>query len=128
MDPSANIQPAPGQPRDELAAARRRREHRGGHEHLRCVSSGYLAGGGSCGATVPAEAAALAWERELWVGGAGDRFFQFSWQGELWLGYGLRGGRVRGVYCPEHNAQRTERFVEQRIAHRPLAGEALLSA
>jgi hypothetical protein len=38
-----------------------------------------------------------------------DQFFRFMWRGAEWLAYGLRDGRVRGVYCPEHNAQRSER-------------------
>ena len=38
-----------------------------------------------------------------------DQLFRFTWRGGEWLAYGLRDGRVRGVYCPEHNARRTER-------------------
>ena len=77
---------------------------------LRCVSSGYLADGCSCKATVPASVAARRWARELERAAAReDRFFRFLWHGGAWLGYGLRDGRVRGVYCPEHSARRAER-------------------
>jgi hypothetical protein len=77
---------------------------------LRCVSSGYLSGGCSCQQTVPGGVADAAWARQLEQAPAvEDRFFRFVWRGAQWLGFGLRGGGVRGVYCPEHNAQRSER-------------------
>jgi hypothetical protein len=77
---------------------------------LRCVSSGYLADGCSCQSTVPASVANAAWSHELLHTPAGeDQFFRFIWRGGEWLGYGLRDGRVRGVYCPEHSARRAER-------------------
>jgi hypothetical protein len=38
-----------------------------------------------------------------------DQFFHFMWRGGAWLGYGLRDGSVRGVYCPAHSAKRAER-------------------
>jgi len=77
---------------------------------LRCVSSGYLLDGCSCQATVPASVACAAWTRELERTRAReDQFFSFLWRGGEWLAYGLRDGRVRGVYCPEHSARRAER-------------------
>jgi hypothetical protein len=77
---------------------------------LRCVSSGYLADGSSCQHTVPGSVAGAAWARQLEQAPVlEDQFFRFVWRGAEWLGYGLRDGGVRGVYCPEHNAQRSER-------------------
>jgi hypothetical protein len=79
---------------------------------LRCVSSGYLSGGGSCRASIPSDLVIAAWgaERERLREG----FFQFAWRGEVWLAYGLPDGRVRGVYCPTHRAER-----EQRLGYDP---------
>lgn len=77
---------------------------------LRCVSSGYLSDGCSCSSSVPAHVVAAAWTRELERGGVpGDRLFRFAWHDGVWLAYGLRDGRVRGVYCPSHSAGRDER-------------------
>lgn len=82
---------------------------------LRCVSSGYLAEGCSCNATVPWSVASAAWASELahtaqaHAEPAEDRFFRFVWRGGVWLAYGLRDGGVRGVYCPTHSARRAER-------------------
>jgi hypothetical protein len=79
-------------------------------QELRCVSSGYLTDGCSCQSTVPASIAGAAWAHELErIPAREDQFFRFMWRGGEWLGYGLRDGRVRGVYCPEHSARRTER-------------------
>jgi hypothetical protein len=76
---------------------------------LRCVSSGYMADGCSCRATIPAGAVTDAWARERRSGAHGDRFFHFTWGGEVWAAYGLKNGLVRGVYCPEHTAERERR-------------------
>jgi hypothetical protein len=81
---------------------------------LRCVSSGYLSNGCSCDAAVPAEAVVAAWARERLMD-RGDRFFRFRWEDREWLGFGLRDGRVRGVYCPEHRAQRAEHEALERL-------------
>lgn len=81
---------------------------------LRCVSSGYLSHGCSCEAEIPAEVVVAAWARER-TGGHDDRFFRFTWRGAAWLAYGLRNGRVRGVYCPEHLAEREEHATIERI-------------
>jgi hypothetical protein len=92
MQAPALTPPTPDGSRDEL---------------LRCVSSGYLADGCSCQATVPARVVSAAWARELERAPAReDQFFRFAWHDGQWLAYGLRDGRVRGVYCPEHSAQR----------------------
>jgi hypothetical protein len=80
---------------------------------LRCVSSGYLSGGCSCEAHIPAEVVHDAWACERV--GEEDRFFEFTSRGETWLGYGQGDGSVRGVYCPEHRAEREERAALDRI-------------
>ncbi len=76
---------------------------------LRCVSSGYLAGGCSCGATIPASVVTAAWAHEIERSGAREGFFRFDWRGGVWLAFGLLDGHVRGVYCPEHSAERAGR-------------------
>jgi hypothetical protein len=76
---------------------------------LRCVSSGYLSDGCSCEATVPASVVSAAWAYELERRPVReDQFFRLRWGSGEWLGYGLRDGRVRGVYCPEHSARRAQ--------------------
>ena len=83
---------------------------------LRCVSSGYLTDGCSCRTSVPASVASAAWSRELERSPAReDQFFRFQWNGGAWLGYGLRDGGVRGVYCPEHSARRAERSCDYSV-------------
>jgi hypothetical protein len=77
---------------------------------VRCVSSGYMSDGCSCPATIPSAAVKAAWARELDSSAtAGDRFFHFAWDREVWLGFGLADGEVRGVYCPAHRAAREGR-------------------
>lgn len=76
---------------------------------LRCVSSGYLSDGCSCPVTIPSGVVTDAWAGQMRAGVYGDRFFHFTWQGEVWLAYGLKDGRIRGVYCPEHSAERDRR-------------------
>ena len=77
---------------------------------LRCVSSGYLSGGCSCRAVVPAAVVGAAWARELELTAVpADCFFRFVWRGEHWLAFGLADGRIRGVYCPTHRAERDAR-------------------
>jgi hypothetical protein len=78
---------------------------------LRCVSSGYLSDGCSCRSTIPTGVVTAAWAREQRAGGRGDRFFHFAWLGDVWLAYGLQNGRVRGVYCPTHSAERDQRSI-----------------
>jgi hypothetical protein len=90
-------------------ASRRMLRQRPSDPPLRCVSSGYLTGGCSCRSTIPSGVVTDAWGRERRAGVHGDRFFHFTWHGEIWLAYGLKDGRVRGVYCPEHSAERDHR-------------------
>ncbi|HEX4437659.1 MAG TPA: hypothetical protein VH061_12795 [Solirubrobacteraceae bacterium] len=83
---------------------------RGEDRPVRCVSSGYMSGGCSCQAAVPATVARSAWARELGRAPAPEgRFFHFTWKSEIWLGFGLADGDVRGVYCPVHRAARDGR-------------------
>jgi hypothetical protein len=76
---------------------------------LKCVYSGYLTEECSCAATVPTHLVSEVWRRRQRERSPTheDQFFTFTWEGGEWLAYGLRDGRVRGVYCPEHNARRT---------------------
>jgi len=84
---------------------------------LRCVSSGYLADGCSCQATIPSTVVSAAWDREReLIGGREDRFFSFAWRGGVWFSFGLSDGRVRGVYCPQHSAARAERSSLQSLS------------
>jgi hypothetical protein len=77
---------------------------------LRCVSSSHLSGVCGCDSTIPTNVVTAAWAEELeQTGVREDRFFHFSWQGEVWRSYGLGNGRVRGVYCPTHCAEQHER-------------------
>jgi hypothetical protein len=91
---------------------------------LRCVSSGHLTDGCSCHCTIPSRVVTTAWADELGKV-RGDRFFHFAWRGGVWLAYGLMDGEVRGVYCPEHCAEREERtlsgYSSQRRADHELA-------
>jgi hypothetical protein len=74
---------------------------------MRCVSSGYLTDGHSCGSTIPLGVVRAAWDRESERAGVRrDGYFHFAWEGRVWLAFGLANGRVRGVYCPEHAAER----------------------
>jgi hypothetical protein len=80
-----------------------------GAQRLRCVWSG-SPDGSCCRSRIPEAVVTKAWRAELEAGGdREDRFFHFIWQGGVWLAYGLRNGRVRGVYCPSHNSERAER-------------------
>lgn len=66
--------------------------------------------GCTCGASIPEAVVANAWRRELDASGEhDDRFFHFIWEGGVWLAYGLAGGDVRGVHCPDHNSERAAR-------------------
>ena len=88
---------------NSLARARECREDR----PLKCVASRHLGGGSSCCAVVPAAVAEAAWARTQALGDEfTDGFFNFTWQGESWLAFGLAGGEVRGAFCPTHRAER----------------------
>jgi hypothetical protein len=113
--PERALRAGPG--RDLTALLGREREQDGCAPEwrvLRCVASGYLSHGCSCDAAVPAEAVVAAWARER-RSHRGDRFFSFRWNDETWLAFGLRNGLVRGVYCPEHRAQRFEHESLERL-------------
>ncbi len=76
---------------------------------LGCVWSDAV-GGCSCHWNIPESVVTEEWQRQLEAGGWDeDRFFYFIWEGGVWAAYGLRNGRVRGVYCPSHNSERAER-------------------
>jgi hypothetical protein len=79
-------------------------------ELLRCVWTGDPAHGCSCTSGIPEHVVIAAWRRELErTGVRADQFFRFDWQNDVWLAYGLMDGRVRGVHCPPHRAEREER-------------------
>lgn len=84
---------------------------------MQCVSSGYLADGCSCEATIPSRVVTAAWARELeLLGSHEDRFFRFAWRGAVWFAFGVGDGSVRGVYCPTHSAARAERSFQQNVS------------
>jgi hypothetical protein len=103
-----------------MARERQRREAGA----MRCVSSGYRADGRSCCHAVPSDVAEAAWAHEQ----GGDRFFLFTWRGEAWLGFGAEGDGVRGVYCPEHHAQRAERSFARLLSSSTADDETLTAA
>lgn len=79
-------------------------------DSLQCVWTGHSANGRSCQSNIPEDVVIAAWRRELERGGEhADRFFRVAWQNGVWLAYGLNDGRVRGVHCPPHRAEREER-------------------
>ena len=81
---------------------------------LRCVWSSHPSYDRCCRSRVPAGVVAAAWREELERGRLHEGFFHFAWRGGVWLAYGLPDGRVRGVYCPSHRAER-----EQRLGYDP---------
>ncbi len=94
-----------------------RQGSRAGGPVLRCVSSGYLAGGCSCERTVPTDVAASAWSVERAREPGGSRFFHFAWRGETWIAFGLADGTIRGVYCPTHRTEREARSAGYEAQH-----------
>jgi hypothetical protein len=80
---------------------------------LRCVSSGYLDNGCSCSASIPYHVVTAAWSRALSRGHA-EGFFSVAWEDQVWLAYGVYDGNVRGVYCPDHSAERARRAQQAR--------------
>jgi hypothetical protein len=77
---------------------------------LRCVWTGYPTNGCSCHSRIPKDVVTAAWRDERASSGEdADRFFHFVWGDGVWLGYGLKDGRVRGVCCPAHGAERALR-------------------
>ncbi len=77
-------------------------------EHLMpCVSASFLSGGRSCPLRIPPSVVTAAWQRQLARNQTrSDRFFQFTWNGGVWLAYGMHDGQVRGVCCPSHGPER----------------------
>ena len=78
-------------------------------ESLQCLSRGYLGGGERCARRILRRTVDGAWRAALEDGAIGEGFFRFSWRGGQWLAYGHSDGHVRGVYCPEHAADRDQR-------------------
>jgi len=93
----------------------------GGHP-LECVWSSL--DGCSCAGSIPIDAVAGAWARELdTTGELEDRFFHFIWEGGVWVAYGRADGEVRGVQCPSHNSERAARSHAARFGEGIGAGE-----
>jgi hypothetical protein len=93
-----------------------------GGRPLECVSSSL--DGCPCGASIPTDAVARAWARELdATGELEDRFFHFIWEGGVWVAYGLADGEVCGVHCPSHNSERAARSHAARFGEGVGAGE-----
>jgi hypothetical protein len=96
---------------------------------LRCVWTSHPSYDRCCRSSIPAEVVLAAWRRELERGRVhGDRFFHFAWRGGVWLAYGLRDGRVRGVYCPAHSAARDERSFVPDARDAALVDEVAMTA
>jgi hypothetical protein len=94
-------------------AARRRLREISDERPLQCVSSGYPAGGHRCNERIPCRVVTAAWDRRRRSGVRGNQLFHFSWRGEVWLAFGLEDGRIRGVYCPSHSAERDRRSLAE---------------
>ncbi len=88
---------------------------------LRCVWSGYPHYDRACRSRIPASVVVKAWQREMQLKGTVEGFFNFAWRSGVWLAFGSRDGRVRGVYCPTHCSERDSRDmrVEDRRADQP---------
>lgn len=80
-----------------------------GDEQMKCVWSGYPDYNRDCRSRIPASVVIKAWHREIQLKGTVEGFYYFSWRSGVWLAYGLRDGRVRGVYCPTHCVDRDSR-------------------
>ena len=78
-------------------------------ESLRCVWTSDPTNSFTCWSSIPEDVVIAAWRRELAVGPPADRFFELSWQEDVWLAYGLKTGAVRGVHCSQHRTEREER-------------------
>jgi hypothetical protein len=75
-------------------------------EPMKCVWSGYPDYNRDCRSRIPASVVIKAWHREIQLKGTVEGFYYFTWRQGRWLAYGLRDGRVRGVYCPTHCTDR----------------------
>jgi hypothetical protein len=81
----------------------------GARDALQCLSSGYLGEDGRCQCRIPEQVVAAAWQRQREQHVASEGFFRFMWREGMWLAFGHSDGGVRGVYCPEHAADRDQR-------------------
>jgi hypothetical protein len=84
-------------------------------ELLRCVWSDHPNHDHDCRACIPVDVVATAWRRENEEYGLPEGFFYFTWNDGVWLAYGFRDGRVRGVYCPTHCAERTANLLRPEL-------------
>jgi hypothetical protein len=84
-------------------------------EPLKCVWSGFPHYDRSCRSRIPASVVRRAWGREMRLKEVEEGFFYFAWRSGVWLAYGLRDGRVRGVYCPTHCSERDSREAPEEI-------------
>jgi hypothetical protein len=73
---------------------------------MKCVWSGYPHYNRDCRSRIPASVVIKAWHREIQLEGTLEGFFYFTWRHGRWLAYGMRDGKVRGVYCPTHCVDR----------------------
>jgi hypothetical protein len=76
---------------------------------LKCVWSGYPHYERDCRSRIPTSVVLKAWQRERQLEGTVEGFFNFAWRSGVWLAFGSRDGRVRGVYCPTHSLEREAR-------------------
>jgi hypothetical protein len=76
---------------------------------LKCVWTSHPHHERCCRLRIPAGVVDAAWQEELELNRWQEGFFHFAWRGDVWLAYGLADGRVRGVYCPAHRAERDAR-------------------
>jgi hypothetical protein len=81
-------------------------------EPLKCVWSGYPDYDRDCRSRIPASVVVKAWQREMHLKETLEGFFYFTWRSGVWLAFGSRDGRVRGVYCPTHCSERDTREVQ----------------
>jgi hypothetical protein len=88
-------------------------------EPMKCVWSGYPDYNRDCRSRIPASVVIKAWHREIQLKGTVEGFYYFSWRSGVWLAYGLRDGRVRGVYCPTHCVDRDSREMQDGDAPTP---------
>ncbi|MFZ1155766.1 MAG: hypothetical protein WAN93_12775, partial [Solirubrobacteraceae bacterium] len=91
-------------------------------EPRKCVWSGYPNYDRDCRSRIPATVVVKAWQREMQLKGTVEGFFYFSWRNGVWLGFGVKDGAVRGIYCPTHCSERDSRDaqVEDRPTHQPV--------
>jgi hypothetical protein len=90
-------------------------------EPMRCVWSGHPHYDRNCRSRIPASVVVKAWQRDMQLKGTVEGFFYFAWRSGVWLAFGLKDGRVRGVYCPTHCSERDSRETQEelRTADRP---------